>query len=74
MMQAARNETREVYIQYMVCCQWRDEGCDSRATAAGGGHKNKATAKKSNKKVPTKFRAQKRFQAFIGTSDMRSDH
>jgi len=34
----------------MVCCQWRDEGCDSRATAAGGGHKNKATAEKSNKK------------------------
>jgi len=34
----------------MVCCQWRDEGCDSRATAAGGGHKNKATAEKKQQK------------------------
>jgi len=64
MMQAARNETREVYIQYMVCCQWRDEGCDSRATAAGGGHKNKATAEKSNKKSPNKIQSSEAISGF----------
>jgi hypothetical protein len=34
----------------MVCCQWRDEGCDSRATAAAD-TKTKLQPNKATKMV-----------------------